>query len=761
VPPALLLPLGFVVVSLLAQFALLFHPTVFLATPAVAVCALAGFALSFPFDLRRLDRFAAGAAAGVYAVFAAPFVLSGRATFGGYIKLDDTATYFAMLDRAMTDGYNVAGLAPSTYQATLDTSLVYGYPLGSLLPLGVGRVLVHENLAWVWQPYLTFLAVLIALALYQLAGSLVRTRWLRALIAFLGAQAALVYGYALWGGVKELSAAAVVATIAALVPATARTLGRPRTLVPLAAACAGIAGVLSVGGAVWLLPLLLPALVLGYRASGLRVTAIGTGWFVAITALLAIPAISAGRTFLSHTGAFTGGSEYGNLRGRLSALQVFGIWPGGDFRYPALHHTITHVLIAVVAAAAVAALVVAWRRRAWELPVAAAAVAFGCAVYVGMGSPWVGAKALASASPIVLTLGLAAIGAVYEFGRRAVAVVLLALVGAGVIWSNVLQYHAVDLAPSAMLSELETIGARFAGQGPSLMTDFQAYGDRHFLRDMTAEGASELRRHVVPLRTGGVATTGVTADIDEFQLDAILFYRTLVIRRSPLDSRPPSIYKLVWSGKYYDVWQRPLGASPIVEHVSLGSRFVPAAVPSCNTVLQVAKAAQEVGGMVATVERPSTVVVETNGRLGPPTTLGEYGEDPVAFYLEKPYTFQATFSVPVAGTYGIWLGGTFRGLVTATVDRIPVGGGLRDMLDWPNTYVELGAVRLQRGSHLLDLDDHGSDWRPGSAGAPEFGFGPIAIGVGTGDWPVTYVKPADARSLCGKDLDWLEAVRSS
>jgi hypothetical protein len=291
------------------------------------------------------------------------------------------------------------------------------------------------------------------------------------------------------------------------------------------------------------------------------------------------------------------------------------------------------------------------------------------------------------------------------------------------------------------------------------MTDFQAYGDRHFLRSLTSEGASELRLHDVPLQSGGVAATGVTADIDEFKLGAVLFYRTLVLRRSPLASRPPSIYKLVWSGKYYEVWERPADASRVIEHVSLGSRFAPAAVPSCSTVLHVADVARTAGGLVAAVERPPTAVVETTGTAGPPVTLGDYGEDPDALYLNKAYATDASFRVQRAGSYGIWLGGTFRGLVTATIDGKPVGTGLRDWLDWPNTYVELGTVSLRAGAHRLALDYHGADWRPGSAGTPEFGLGPIAIGIGTADRPVTYVTPARAGTLCGKSLDWLEAVR--
>ena len=118
-----------------------------------------GLLLSLPSAAASEPR-ADCAAVATFAVFAAPIVLSGRATFAGYIKLDDTATYLAMTDRAMQHGRSLAGLAPSTYEATLATTLALGYPLGSLMPLGVGHQLLADDIAWLYQPYLAFMAML-------------------------------------------------------------------------------------------------------------------------------------------------------------------------------------------------------------------------------------------------------------------------------------------------------------------------------------------------------------------------------------------------------------------------------------------------------------------------------------------------------------------------------------------------------------------------------------------------------------------------
>jgi hypothetical protein len=173
IPAALLLPLGFVILSLATLFAHMSDRTAELGAPLVVVLALIGFGLSLPRRFGRVDGWLVATGAAVYGAFAAPALLTGRATFLGYIKLDDTATYLAMLDRATHHGYNAAGLAPSTYETLLDAAYVNGYPLGSLLPLGTGSTLVGEDVAWLWQPYITFLAVLVGLALYRLVSELI------------------------------------------------------------------------------------------------------------------------------------------------------------------------------------------------------------------------------------------------------------------------------------------------------------------------------------------------------------------------------------------------------------------------------------------------------------------------------------------------------------------------------------------------------------------------------------------------------------
>jgi hypothetical protein len=756
-PQPLLLPAGFVVISIATQFAHMSDATARFETPLVVALALAGFALAFPWRRPKLDGWWVAAGIGVFAVFAAPVVLSGRATFAGFIKLDDTANYLAMLDRGVHHGYNVAGLAPSTYQAFLSSLYVFGYPLGSLLPLGVGSSLLGRDAAWLWQPYLTFLAAMIALGLYQLAAEVIRSRRLRALVAFVGAQAALIYGYALWGGIKELATTVVIVLIAALAPAAVRQ-GTARAVLPMAGASAALVGILSVGGAAWLAPLLVGALALAVFSTGLRTALKTSAAFVAAAGVLAVPALVAAATWLPHSGAFTSGGEYGNLRGSLSWLQVFGVWLHGDFRTPPKAVDHTYALIAIVAVAAIIGVALAWRRKAWGFLLAVSTATFAAVFYVGLASPWVGDKALASSSPVVLAVALVGAAAVFEGGRRVEGAVAAAFIVGGVLSSNALQYHDVFLAPSSRLAELASIGHRFSSQGPALMTEYEEYGSRHFLRTLDAEGAGELRRHFDYLRTGGTAAKGVSPDIDELQLASVLYYRTLVLRRSGVGSRPPSTYRLVWSGRYYEVWQRPENAPAILEHLSLGSRLQPAAVPSCADVLRLAHLAAADNGELAAVERPPAIVIEPDGTIGAPTSFDADGEDPHVLYPYGPITLNLRFTVSQAATYGVWIGGSFRSELIASVDGTRVGND-RDELNWPGNFTGMGSIQLGAGTHVLQIRYTGPDLWPGSAGLPPWGLGPFAVAEGTEDRSVTYLRPSEARALCGKSLDWVEAVK--
>ena len=121
-------------------------------------------------------------------------------------------------------------------------------------------------------------------------------------------------------------------------------------------------------------------------------------------------------------------------------------------------------------------------------------------------------------------------------------------------------------------------------------------------------------------------------------------------------------------------------------------------------------------------------------------------------------TVEASVDVPVSGRWGVWLGGAYRDRLEADVDgrRIAIR---RNHLEHFGEYTQLGELELAPGTHTVTLRYGGADLRPGSGG-PQFEMGPLVLSRTTADLPVTYVRPAQARTLCGNRLDWVEALGS-
>ncbi len=744
-PGALLAPAGLAVVVLAAQFAVLTDATAELATPLVIVLALAGLVLGRERlvvawrEQRAPATWALGVALAVFTVFALPVVLSGSATFAGYIKLDDTGSWLGLTDRVIERGRNLDGLIPSSYEKSLFIYLGQGYPLGSFLPLSIASVLLPENTAWLFQPYLAFLAAMLALTLYALAAPIVESRALRAVIAFTAAQSAILFGYSLWGGVKELAGAWLLALVAALVVPLFREGPKPRLMLLPAVACAATFATLSLASGVWLVPALYAVVVVLIMSSG------SSDWlragvaFAGLTLVLSIPPILAAEDFISiGRHVLTSESEIGNLvNGPLSGVQVLGIWPAGDFRRDPSNEGVTYLMLVLLAIGILAGIAYAWTRRSWGPPLYFACTAVGVLVLTRIGSPWADGKAITMASPAFLFLGLLGAAALYQRVHRIAGVALVAVLAGGVLWSNVLAYSEVNLAPRDRLSELEEVEERIAGEGPTLITSYEVYATRHFLADGDPEGASDLRRRRILLRNGQQVAKLQTADIDQFQLAVVLKYRTLVLRRSPSASRPPSVYELTWQGRFYEIWQRKAGPPPntIRTHLPLGDEVSPLGIPRCRDVLGLARVAGRNGTLV-TVRRPAPAVAALSQTADPNVAEG-------------------LVSVPETGPYEIWIGGGFRRELEVLVDGASVEAQRHKLSH--GEYLPMGTVELSQGTHevTLRVDDPGI--RPGTRGE-SYPLGPLVFSRGTAASPLTRVQPSRARSLCRERLDWVEAV---
>ncbi len=793
--------------------------TALLAVPAVAVLTVVGLIVSRPRPHRPSSALAAALIA--FAALAAPIVLSGQATWAGYIKLDDTSSWLGLVDRALTHGHSLAGVPPSTYRLVLEAYLAVGYPIGSFLPLGLGHVLLGQETAWLVDPWMAFMAAMIALALHRVATLALAASpgWQRAVIAGVGAQPALLYGYYLWGGIKEMAGAMLVAAFAVTAPLALTAVGgraRARALIPAFVVVWAMVASLSPGGLVWVGPGLLISAVLAAAVSwrdlprprwrthdetagdrsggpaggggsagggGPRVGAPlpagaggapGSGTTAGALPLVRQPVVlwAAALTLLTAIGAYlvfrpggfvekfhnvlTSGGQLGNLLTPLSIQQLAGIWPTGDFRYAPNELAITHVLEIVVTLGAVAALVIAVARKRYELMLLLLCAVTGAVLIDLIASPWLGGKGLATGSIAIPFGALVTAGWLLQRDRSTVArtggAVLGAIVVGGVAWSNLLAYHAVSLAPRQLMAEVATIGGRIAGQGPTLMDEFSSYATHHFLRDAAPESASDIRTRPDYLITGHSLPFGDSADIDDFVLDSVLAYRTLVLQRGPSASRPPSPYKLVYQDRDWQVWQRPQQINPrVLYHEAFDTTFQPGLVPVCSAVLKFAKL-KGIRELVAAPARNGIFVTASTG-----THPAKWSSSSGRFLtLDGAGTAKIPVTVTAPGRYTVWLNGSARAPITLSVDGRKVGE-VRDQLQEPGQYMQFGNVDLEPGRHTVQLQYGGGDWRPGSGGLPEK-VGPLALTLDAPQPALLHVAPSDAHSLCGRNLDWLEGL---
>ena len=794
----LTIPLGLATALVVAAILTAFSTTAPIAAPVAAIGALAG--VGYVWGRAKLGAAPALVAIGVLLIYGAPVILSGQATFLGYVRLDDTATWLALIDQLFSHGRSIADVAPSTFQLLINTNLNgSSYPAGAFMLPGIGHWVTGIDAAWIFQPYLACCAAALSLCLYALLGSLIHWRWLRAFVAFIAAQSALLWGYAAWGGTKELTAAFVLALgIALAAELLQREKPTARSTLPLAVAAAALMITLGPGGAIYALPAFV-ALYVGLTLRAIRGFGVGRllrvlALLLATIAVLALPLwLTIGHYLSVDSGSFSAtantATQLGNLVAPLRALQIVGIWPVGDFRdYPLPPPSLsTHLLIWL--AIVVGLIGVGWtlwqRRIALALYVAVALIG-ATVLYIGGSTPWLIGKALAMSSPAILLAGLVGGALLFSHERVLSLIAGVAVLGAlagGVLWSNFLQYRNVSLAPRARLEELADIGQLLGGKGPTFFNEYEIYGDRHFLRAGAPGEPAEYRTPLLATLSGAILTKAAWADIDSFPLPTLAPYRSLVIRVSPVESRPPSIYNLVWSRRYYQLWQQPAHpTNRVIEHVPLGDSnkldycgaaenaafaplcsIQPASVPSCPEVLALGRQAANDGGSLLAYERANPIVLRGTDMRWPGSWIQDYaatGQSEDALSPTTPGTAVAHVELPTGPhRYQLWLDGSFdRGFIVK-VDGRRIGAISDELNPFGDGWNEVGvALTLDAGVHSISLTYPKPTLGPGGDDDENYtSIADIALQPLVSSHMLA-VKPAQASELCGRSLDWIEIV---
>jgi hypothetical protein len=770
VPALLVVPVGLAALVVLAGLLCYYAPLAPLAGPACAVVGVLGLVLERTAvrDLigrrgRGIDPWALGAAAGAWAVVAAPVVLSGKPGFTGYAHIVDISYQFDLAAHFAHTGRSSPLAVSSAYQAVLAKYLASGYPGGGQWTLGAVSNLLPIDLSWLYQPFLAFLSAMSALSLYSLLGRLVEPRAWRALGAFVAAQPTILFAYTLGGGIKELSTTCFLLLTAALFAQVLPRLTPGRTAVAIPVALAATVSSLSLTTLPWV----------GVLAVGVCVTvivfqrerilaAVGAAQIAVLAFVLAVPTLAAALKLLPVVRG-AGPVDLGNLAAPVPAIASAGVWISGDIRFPQYaHHVPSEALAVLVLILAACGLVLAVRQRAWN--VAWLGVAGPVALYyvAHRYGPWIQFKADSLTSPIFLLLAFAGIGGLMRLSHRVIVGAVPALVIAGgVLGGNALIYHDITLAPYARLQNLQYIGERFAHQGPTLTPDFEEYAE-YYLRD--SDQTSMVNGPTLGLRpevNRALEPGGIFAyDLNEFTLSWVESFRTIVMRRNPVASRPPSNYRLAYISPYYEVWQRAQPAATVSAHMPLADGPAKRSAAVCA---KLTAAARRVGptAQIAYMPSPSGYVQVDGSNTTLSGAFHSAGGTIIAAGAGRAARRQP---IPIAGRYDFFLSGSFGRPVNVTLDGEHVGTAAYQV-SYPGQWLLIGSRWLSHAVYDIEITRGGVSLHPGNGdGVDNFNrtIGALVITPARPVVPVVrYSSVQRFRQIClsSQPVRWVEIVR--
>jgi hypothetical protein len=736
------------------------------ATPYVLIAlAVAGWALgrsrvrATARDWRRC-RWQLAVSVLAYLVALAPVLLAVRPTFSSFGILDDSAFHLLGADYLLRHGQDYSHLdLRNSYGQYIHAYYATGYPSGADTLFGGSAFILGAPLIWMMQPFNAFMLAIAAGPTWVLARRIGLTGGWAALATLTATVPALVYGYELVASVKEIVALGMILTLGALVVLYPRWLWRGALgAIPFALALtAGIAA-LGVGFGAWALAavLVLAAIAAGEIRSGRRRVRESLGQL----------AIAAGIVLVGTLGTWTGlsrsvqvaqgiatTSNPGNLHAPLHLAQVLGTWFTGSYENAPTGAllALTYAIVALTLLAAVlGALRIFYLGESALVGWIAAMIALGLALQL-LASTWVGAKALLLTSPVILLLAWSGFAALRtargRWALRAAPLLALALVG-GVAVSDAMQYHSSNLAPTARYDELARIDARFAGRGPALYGGFDEYA-LYQLRDLDVGGVDFM---YPPAGIALMEGHGYPVDLDRISPAVLVAYPLIVTRRDPSASDPPSAYRVVWQGTYYQVWARRNGARAAIVHLGLSSQRP----IRCSRVRRLARIAQAHGAHIVAAIPPELVNVEVARGRHPDWRYTHPG-----LVMTGAGRLQSTFAVPHAGVWNLWLKGQLMPTVDVSVDGRSIGsigGQLDGNPHNPDAMTPL-PVTLAAGRHRLTISRGDSLLAPGDGG-----------------WAIlheVFLTPADSlavdrlrvtppsrwRTLCAGRFDWIEVVR--
>ena len=728
------------------------------------VVAAVGFVLARRSLRERLHPGALGLAGlAAYALYLAPVALSGHWSWAGYEFVNDTASNLVFAEHVANNGFTRVEEATSSTALLADAPVRLGYPLGAHFLLATTALLSGGTpLEAAYQPLMAAVAGLGAMALAQLARGAGLNTPAAAAAGVAAILASLLYRYVLHGAIKEILVVALLAATAAVGREVLAQGARMRSLALVALIAAPLLAVFSATGAVYAVavagPLIAVGLVGHARREPRKVLA-GAAVAAAVTLAATLPTLAdtvsfgsdARKAFSESGGAST--AYMGQLLRPLPVEQAAGIWFARDYRLPTHGSTnsFNTILIAIVLVSLLAGIAYELRRRRPAAVLLFLPLAAVTAILAPQLSPYADAKLLVVLSPAVVLLSFVGVFAVWErwSWARPVALITGFAIAGGVLWSAAIGYREVQLAPPSKTEAMEDVADHARGGGLWLVNEWEEYA-KYFMRDIRVNSAFEAESpRPAELRRPG-PIFGHYYDLDEERLSYVTGFPGIIMRRSPVASRPPASFRMIYRNHYYEVWRRRADVR-VSAHLPLQARYRPALVPSCAAVRRLAAGARPGERIVASARAAVPMLHTARARRDPGWVRQR--DLPGVVVPTSPGRASAPV-VARSGRYEVWIRGTFGRAMDTLVDGRKAGKA--DEINTREQWLDVGDASLRRGVHRLALERGGPTLRPGDAYRGV--VGPLALAPLAAPRLVA-VAPERAGTLCGRPWDWIERVR--
>lgn len=271
-----------------------------------------------------------------------------------------------------------------------------------------------------------------------------------------------------------------------------------------------------------------------------------------------------------------------NLIGPLSPYEALDVWWSTDFRRTPANSFHAGELGAFALAILVFGLIWSVRRRRLLLPAAVIACALIWWLAQRSGSPYVAAKALVIAVPVVTALGLGALLARREgaFPDRVMSLALAAIFSAAALYSSYQDLRNSPVQAPEGTRELAAF-SRTIGRSPVLFLGDDDYAPWQ-LRPAAVTALSQDTASLAgaTTRPNKPWVSGEPLDFDSPANGDLNRFPYVITSNTPYASQTPSNFRLVASRTLYDLWQRTGPTKPrgIIEPPG-----TPGAILDCHT----------------------------------------------------------------------------------------------------------------------------------------------------------------------------------